>query len=66
MLGRPGLGRIQVVPEEPLRPAGAAAGDDLLAGDDHIQAEVVVGLEAGPDPLADRLLGPGHLLKLTC
>ena len=30
------LGRVEVVPEDPRRPAGAAAADNLLAGDDQV------------------------------
>jgi hypothetical protein len=42
------LGRVEVLPEDPLRPAGAAASDDLLAGDDQVEAEVVAGFGQRP------------------
>jgi hypothetical protein len=38
------LGRVQLLPEDPLGPLAAPAGDGLLAGDDQVQAEVVAGL----------------------
>jgi hypothetical protein len=41
------LGRVEVVPEDPLGPSAAGASDDLLVGDDQLEAEVVVGLGQG-------------------
>ena len=38
------LGRVEVLPEEPLWPPGAATGNHLLAGHNQVQAEVVGGL----------------------